>query len=143
MRVLIVFCGIPASGKTTTSQEASKQYHAKLYCFDEYKIEARKLSGKTSHERMYSEIIQDLLAGHDVILDDLHTRLEWRQDLLDAIQEVPCKKILVVMTTPLEECVRRNSQRQDGKLSDSVIYHLYSRYQPPSLEEGWDDILYF
>lgn len=142
MRMFVVFCGIPASGKTTKSQEVSKQYNAKLYCFDEYKIKVRQLSGMTSHERMYQDIKSDLLQGHDVVLDDLHTRLEWRESLLSALQDIPCKKILIVMTTPLEECVRRNAQRQKGRLPDFVIYHLNQRYQPPSLEEGWDDIQY-
>lgn len=141
--MIVVFCGLPASGKTTQSQQLAEQYNAKLYCFDEYKIKARKLSGMTSHERMYFDIKNDVLAGHDVILDDLHLALEWRQDLLSALQDIPCKKILIVMTTPLEECVRRNSQRQgQSRLPDFVIYHLDQRYQPPSLEEGWDDIQY-
>ena len=141
--MIIILCGIPASGKTTYSQQLANQQKVKLYCFDEYKTKIRQLSGMTSHERMYQDIKSDLLQGHDVVLDDLHTRLEWRQSLLSAIQDIPCKKILIVMTTPLEECVRRNSQRQgQARLPDFVIYHLNQRYQLPSLEEGWDDIQY-
>ena len=46
------------------------------------------------------------------------------------------------MTTPFEECISRNAQRQEHRLPNFVIYHLNQEYQPPSLEEGWDDIQY-
>lgn len=140
---LFVFCGIPGSGKTTLSTKIAIANNAKIYHYDDFKKEFKRQQFRQTHQRLYKQIIQDLLSDSDVVLDDLHTRLEWRQDLLSAIQDIPCKKILVVMTTPLEECVRRNAQRQgQARLPDSAIYHLNQRYQPPSLEEGWDDIQY-
>lgn len=141
--ILYILCGLPASGKTTLSFQLATEHDAKLYHYDEFKRDSKPQENKQTHQRLYNQIKQDLLQGYDVVLDDLHTRLEWRQDLLSALQDIPCKKILVVMTTPLEECVRRNSERQNGRLPDFVIYHLNSRYQPPSLEEGWDEILYY
>lgn len=141
---MIVLCGLPASGKTTLSNELAAQYNAKLYHYDEFKKGSKPIESKQTHQRLYNQIKQDLLQGYDVVLDDLHTRLEWRESLLSTLQDIPCKKILIVMTTPLEECVRRNSQRQgQARLPDFVIYHLNQRYQPPSLKEGWDDIQYF
>lgn len=137
-----ILCGLPASGKTTLSTQLAVEHNAKLYHYDEFKKGSKPQESKQTHQRLYDQIKQNLLQGNDVVLDDLHTRLEWRQDLLSAFQDIPCKKILIVMTTPLEECVRRNSQRQQGRLPDFVFYHLNSRYQSPSLEEGWDDIQY-
>lgn len=137
--MIFVFCGIPASGKTTLSHQLLQQYNAKLYCYDEFIKHYKK---HDRHEHLYSLIAQDLLVGQDVILDDLHTELKSRKQLLETIKDIPnVKKILIVMTTPLEECIRRNAQRQ-ARLPDFVIYHLNQRYQPPSLEEGWDDIQY-
>ena len=139
---LYVFCGLPASGKTTLSTQLANEHSAKLYHYDEFKKGSKPQESKHTHQRLYNLIIQDLLLGNDVILDDLHTRIEWRQSLLEAIKYIPCKKILIVMTTPLEECIARNTERNNG-LPNSVIYHLNARYQPPSLDEGWDDIWYF
>ena len=34
--MIYVFCGIPASGKTTLSQQLAQQHNAKLYCYDEF-----------------------------------------------------------------------------------------------------------
>lgn len=141
--MIIVLCGLPASGKTTLSQQLATEHSAKLYHYDEFKKGSKPIESKQTHQRLYNQIKQDLLQGYDVVLDDLHTHLEWREPLLSAIQDIPCKKTLIVMMTPLEECIRRNAQRQgQARLPDSVIYHLSRRYQPPSLEEGWDDIQY-
>lgn len=139
--MLYVLCGIPASGKTTLSKQLSSQYNAKLYCYDEF-IKLYKKHDR--HEYLYNLIANDLAVGHNIVLDDLHTRFEWRKTLLDAIKDIPCKKILIIMTTPLEECIRRNAQRQgSSRLPEFIIYHLNKEYQPPSLDEGWDEILYY
>lgn len=138
-----ILCGLPASGKTTLSTQLANEHNAKLYHYDEFKKGCKPQESKQTHQRLYNQIKQDLLQGNDVVLDDLHLALEWRKSLLSALQDIPCKKILIVMITPLEECVRRNAQRQgQARLPDFVIYHLNQRYQPPSLEEGWDDIQY-
>ena len=139
---LIVFCGLPGSGKTTTARKLAKQFNAKLYSFDEYKIKARQMPGMSSHQRLYQQVKSDIISGNNVVLDDLHTKLVWRQELLQSLNDISCKKILVVMTTPLEECLERNRYRA-ARLSDFIIYNLYKSYQPPELSEGWDEILYF
>lgn len=64
---------------------------------------------------MFSLIASDIL-NTNIILDDLHLTKEWRLRLLDAINNIPCKKILIVMTTPLEECLERNSKRVENRL---------------------------
>lgn len=139
---LYVLCGLPASGKTTLSTKLANEHNAKIYHYDEFKKGSKPQESKQTHQRLYSLIAQDLLAGYDVVLDDLHLALEWRQSLLTTIKNIPCKKILIVMTTPLEVCVARNTERNNG-LPNSVIYHLNTRYCPPSLDEGWDDIWCF
>lgn len=141
--MIMVFCGLPGSGKSTFSQRLAAEYNTKLYHYDEFKKGSKPIESKQTHQRLYKLIAKDLLQGYDVVLDDLHTRLEWRESLLSALQDIPCKKILIVMTTPLEECIRRNAQRQgQARLPDFVIYHLNQGYQLPSLDEGWDDIQY-
>lgn len=141
MSILYTLCGIPGSGKSTTAIRISEEKSALLYSYDVFKKTNPK--GEKTHELLYTKIKQELLQGYDVVLDDLHTRIEWRQDLLSAIQDILCKKILIVTTTPLEECIQRNAQREgNARLPDSIIYHLNSKYQPPSLKEGWDEIIY-
>lgn len=90
---------------------------------------------------MWSDIAKDLRSGLTVICDDLNTRVKWRQGLLTTISNIDCKKVLVVMNTPLDECIKRNTNRKE-RLSDFIVIRTYERYEPPTLDEGWDEIIY-
>lgn len=133
--------GLPGSGKTTYSTQLAEQCEAKIYHYDEFKIGSRPQDSEATHQRLFALIIEDLRNGHDVVLDDLHLALEWRTRLLRALDGVPCTKVLLVMTTPLDECICRDAGRPKP-LGEHIIKHLHGRYQPPSLDEGWDDILF-
>ena len=90
---------------------------------------------------MYEEIVDDLLHGRSVVCDDLHTKKIWRQDLLNAVSGIDCRKVLIVLTTPVEECIRRNAGRQ-SRLPDTLIHTINHKYEQPTLDEGWDGIVY-
>lgn len=143
MVIVYVLCGIPSSGKSTIAKEICSEYKYNLYSFDSlskgYKFEERQ----KVYNKMYADIATDIVNECGIVYDNLNITYDRRLELLHALKDIPCKKILIVMTTPLEECVRRNSQRQgQARLPDFVIYHLNQKYQLPSLEEGWDDIQY-
>lgn len=137
-----VLCGISGSGKTTMSYILAKEYNAQLYCFDDMRKGYRFEERQKVHDKIYACIREDFSNGFNVVYDNLNITYERRIELLLAIKDIPCKKILIVMTTPLEVCIHRNAERKN-RLHDSVIYHLNTRYCPPSLDEGWDDIWYY
>lgn len=91
---------------------------------------------------MWADIAADLRAGRPVVCDDLHTKRKWRAGLLAVVADIDCEKVLVVMTTPLEECLRRNAGRA-RRLPDFVLHAVAEQYEPPSLEEGWTKIIYY
>lgn len=138
---LYILCGIPGSGKSTLAQQIAVQRNAKLHCYDS--LPNAHTTGKTEsvHEQMWSNIVADLAAGNDVVCDDLHTKKQWRRDILDALSDIECKKILVVMDTPLKKCLHRNANRA-ACLPDFVVCDLYNKYEPPTLDEGWGKIIY-
>lgn len=134
MNTLYIMCGLPGSGKTTLSEQLSKTYNLKLYCFDKLKL-------IFDRDAILKNIEKDIIKS-DVIFDNLFLTKKSRQSLLENIN-TPCSKILIVLETPLDECINRNRQREfREQLSDDFIYHLQKRYQPPSLDEGWDDIIF-
>lgn len=88
---------------------------------------------------MWAAIAEDLWNGFDVVVDDLHAKKQWRLDLLSALAGAECRKILVVMDTPLDVCLHRNRNRA-ARLPDFVVCDLHSKYESPSLSEGWNEI---
>ena len=138
---LYVLCGIPGSGKTTHSTQLAEQANAQLFSFDEYPGACDPRKTKQAKEQMYDDVRSALNAECDVVLDDLHTKKEWRVNLLSTGRDIECHKILVVMTTSLDECLSRNRQRQ-RRLPDFVVKSLAEGYENPDLVEGWDEIKY-
>lgn len=138
---LYVLCGIPGSGKSTLAQQIAVQCNAKLHCYDS--LPNAHTTGKTEsvHEQMWMAIANDLQDGFDVVCDDLHTKKQWRRDILDALSGIECRKNLVVMDMPLEKCLRRNANRA-ACLPDFVVCDLYNKYEIPTLDEGWDEIIH-
>jgi tRNA uridine 5-carbamoylmethylation protein Kti12 len=137
--MLIALCGVAGSGKTTLSKQIAEQLNAKLYCYDDLPNCHNPVKFAAVHKQMWSAIDKDLRNGYDVVCDDLHTTFERRNGILSAI-DTSCKKVIVVMKTPLEECLRRNANRPQ-RLPDFYIRHLHENFQYPTLDEGWDEII--
>ena len=137
---LFILSGAPGSGKTTKAKELAEQNNSKLYIFD--LIPGSHSPGKYIQVRkqMWNDISQDLTNGLDVVCDDCHHTKKWRTELLENIT-TPCRKILLVTTTPLEECLERNRNRE-ARLPDFVVKYIHDKFEPPTLDEGWDEILY-
>ena len=131
---LIVLCGAPGSGKTTVSKQLQKQRDTIRYSFDEMHC--------FRHIELIPHIKQSLENGNNVVVDSTYAIKMVRTDLLEAIKDINCKRILVFMNTPLDECIRRNAQRKNP-LPQYIVEGIYKTIQPPTLDEGWDEILYY
>lgn len=74
-----VMCGLPGSGKTTLSQELTKEYDAVLYCYDEMPKAYRV---NETHKMLFYKILKDLKSNKTVIYDDLNITKKEREKLL-------------------------------------------------------------
>lgn len=137
-----VLCGIPGSGKTTMAKKLVQEQDAKLYSYDVVKHDSKLSSFEYICTLIYQNINTDLANENNVVYDAPNHRLKYRQDILNAISNIPCKKICVVLLTPFEECLKRNANRE-ARLPDFVLHDLYNKFELPTLDEGWDDIWYF
>ena len=133
MQYIFVLCAPPGAGKTTFSHQCVEQYNAARYSFDEMKC--------FKHSDLIKPIIASLNKGESVVVDALYSKIKYRKELLQAIEDVNCKRILIYMNTPLEECIRRNAQRPNP-LPEFMIRDIYNSIEPPTLDEGWDEIIY-
>jgi tRNA uridine 5-carbamoylmethylation protein Kti12 len=131
---LIIFCGISGSGKTTKSREIFNDYNALRLSFDEMHC--------FQHNELIPHILKALMDGNNVVVDSLYIERWQRVELLSAVAGIGCEKILVVINTPLDECLKRN-QNREVRLPDFVLHDLYNKFEFPTLDEGWDEILYY
>ena len=133
--MIIVLCGIPGSGKTTLA----KTLQGKLYSFDEL-VTVNTIEGhEETQKQMYKDIQIDLLNGETVIVDHLLITRDKRKELLSYVPS-DCKKICYVLNTPLEDCLERNRNREN-RLPDFVITQSAGKYEIPTLDEGWGEII--
>ena len=133
MNTLYIMCGVPGSGKSTTSKQMADEYGLERFSFDEMKCFCLD-----DYMHLAINAIQD---GKNVILDSTNLRVNVRKKILQAVNDVLCKKVVVYMNTPLEVCLDRNRNRAT-RLQDFIIESSYRSLQPPTLDEGWDEIIY-
>ena len=137
-----IMCGPPGSGKSTLSKQLADQNNAKLFCFDSLPNSHNPKYAESVRKQMWADIAEELRAGQSIVCDDVHTKLKWRSGFLTTTADIPCKKVLVVMTTPLDECLQRNANRK-FRLPNLVVENSYKNMEPPTLDEGFDEILYY
>lgn len=140
--ILFVTCGIPGSGKTTLAKKLSQEYNLTLYSYDELKANRRLEWGRLS-TYILGLVRQSLTANQNVIIDNLYITKESRCKLLSDISDIPCKKILIALQTPLEECKARDKSRASHYLGARTIDRFNDEYESPTIDEGWDEIVYY
>lgn len=133
MITLFLFCGCPASGKTTLSKQMAEEYNAERISFDERRY--------IQHSDMIPPILEVLNSGKNVVADSVFTFTKQRTAILEAIKDIPCRKVLIHMTTPLDECLQRNANRKNP-LPDFVVESFFRSMEKPTLDEGWDEIIF-
>lgn len=129
---LIVFSGVPGSGKTTLSKRLSEENNYVRISMDE--------GNYARHDDMIDDIVRHLKDGRSVVVDSLYDCEQHRTNLLDSLHFIDCDCICVVMNTPLEECIRRNNTRKNP-LPSGLIQCISEHYENPSFGEGWNNIV--
>lgn len=133
MNILYVMCGIPGSGKSTLSKKIASENDAVRFSLDEM--------GYVRQHKLIPHIVEALKNGESVVADSLYIKAQWRAELLEAVKDMDIKRVLLYMDVPLDVCIQRNRGRE-YPLHDFVVEHQFERFEPPALEEGWDEIIY-
>lgn len=140
----IMCCGLPASGKSTKAQKFAEEYDATIFSSDALREELfGNVNNQDNNQEVFVELhkcIKDCLrSGKSAIYDATNINYKRRMAFLNELKNIPCEKICILMATPYEECLKRNSERE-RKVPEHVIKRMYMNFNIPYWYEGWDHI---
>ncbi|TXT54789.1 MAG: hypothetical protein BAJATHORv1_50040 [Candidatus Thorarchaeota archaeon] len=145
-KILLVLCGIPASGKTTLANLISKHlalYNFELVSTDEWRDEKyyAEFMPEKEHEVRKNALkkTEELLrAGRNVLHDDTNYYTSMRHELLELANQYQCRFGIIHVATPFETAVTWNAQRQ-SPLPELVIERIAKRFDNPGSKYSWDE----
>lgn len=140
--VLIVMCGLPASGKSTYSQWLEESGVFKRVCPDLirkafYGDENIQGDGKRVFETAYHDIKEYACLGENVVFDATNTNAKRRKELVKEMRPYFGVIICKWFSTPLLTCKLRNAKRE-RQVPYEVIERMWENFQRPTLDEGFD-----
>lgn len=145
MKILILMCGILASGKSTTTHFLQQLIgNVPIVSMDDIRVE---LFGTRECQKqgslVYSLSIGKticLLRERDVVIYDATNRTkEKRKEIAEYTQQrLKCIIYCVYMATPLSVAIERNQNRdKDIQVPKKVIQRMFDTLEPPTEEEKY------
>ena len=148
--VLFTLVGLPGSGKSYLADgialtDGNVLVKPTIHSSDEIRKELfGDVNDQQHNEEVFNTLHQrikdDLAAGKDVIYDATNLYKKKRSAFLQELKYIPCQKVCILMLTPYAEILRQNAERE-RVVPESVIRRMYLNFCPPSLQEGFDDII--
>jgi len=141
---IIMFVGLPASGKSTIAKEISKKENAVIHSSDDLRKKIfDNINDEDHNDELFKElhrrIKKDLIEGKNVIYDATNISYKRRKGFLEELKKINCYKDCYLVATPYEICLKRNQERE-RKVPDYVIKKMYKSFYIPQYYEGWDKI---
>lgn len=141
----IMLVGLPASGKSYIAKQLSEEYNANIHSSDAIREE---LSGNINNQdinglvfdTLHKRVKEDLSNGKSCIYDATNIKSKRRRAFLSELNKYKCQKICYLIATPIEECYKRNNQR-DRTIPKEVIDRMYYNFEVPWYYEGWGKIV--
>ena len=92
-------------------------------------------------KQLHRCIIDTLSEGEDVVYDATNLCKKRRRHFLQCeLRGVDCHKVCVCVLAPMETIFKQNGNRE-RKVPNSALKRMYLSFEPPSLEEGFDQII--
>ena len=142
--VLIVLCGLPASGKSTYAEMLAESGIFQRVCPDLirkafYGDENIQGDGARVFKTAYHDIREYGCLSENVVFDATNINADRRKELVKSMRGYFDIIIFKHFSTPLSTCMIRNQERE-RKVPDEVSFRMWENWQEPTMEEGWDYI---
>ncbi|KAF4737919.1 hypothetical protein FOZ62_022696 [Perkinsus olseni] len=149
--VVVVLCGLPASGKSTLAEKLRVGRSEAIHVVDYDAINRRLLGEKDTPKNEFDpeiwrqsrqlalEEMRTILgrAGKSiVIMDDNHFLRSMRKSVSKAAWEAGAGVCCVFVDCPLEVCLRRNFNRSSGRVPSGVITSMFEVMEVPERGNG-------
>lgn len=146
MKVVWIYKGLPASGKTTAALKEMEEHPGmyKRINKDDLRdiLDGGKWSGSNEkfilHVRDYL-IVKALTEGKHVIIDDTNLNPIHEERIRNLVKEYSSSENDVIVRTKdffevsVEECIKRDLKRQNS-VGEKVIKDMYSKWLAPKIE---------
>ena len=131
---VVVMVGMQASGKSTYARSQLAQHRL---------VSKDLLRNNSNRQRRQLQLLERALqAGEAVVVDNTNPAVEDRQPLIEMARKWGAPVRAVFVDTPREICWERNAAREgDARVPEVGLKVVHSRLQPPTLEEGFDEVL--
>ena len=141
---LVIMVGAPASGKSRVADDLVTRHKFERISRDQvraelYGDETIQGDGREVGRLFYQRLTELCAAGHNIVVDNTACVRRQRLPVVDIALESGYEDIiLVMMDTPLEECLKRNSKRQRQVPEEDIsnLDNLLRNQHMPSSREG-------
>ena len=125
MPQLVIFIGLPGSGKSTYFQSHFAKSHVHV-----------------SKDLKSEKLLNDALAsGRDVVVDNTSPTKVVRAPLIAAGKRCGARVIAYYFECSVKQCLVRNRGREGkARVPDVAIFATAKKLQAPSLDEGFDEV---
>ena len=137
MKRLVIFCGIPGSGKTTIAAAlAVKLARSAHIQTDRVRtmVHPQKYSAGESRF-VYSAVIAmaraALISGYDAVLDGTFLREDLRREALDRLAHLSNRHLVVHVVCDPELALRRNAAKEDAVPQERLM-RIYRNFEVPT-----------
>lgn len=144
MNKLFMMIGIPASGKTSLAEQIANSEGAEIVSSDNIRKELygdESIQGDSNKvfKTVENRIINGLKNNKNMIYDATNINYKRRMAFLQKIRKLKIEKIAIMVATPYEQCLIRNSQRE-RQVPEEVIKRMYYNFYVPQYFEGFNVI---
>lgn len=134
MLELVIFVGLPGSGKSTYFREHYAATHVHVSKDLMPNVRARD-------ERQRKEIETALAAGRSVVVDNTNPSRELRAPLIALGRRHGAKIVGLFFDLDARACIMRNREREGrARVPEVAIFTTRKKLQAPEIDEGFDEL---
>lgn len=144
MTTLTLMVGIPGSGKSTYTKTKMDR-KSKILSSDAIRKELFGSESDQDHNdvvfsTLHERARQLLIDGKDVVIDATNNNKANRQRTLSHFKDLNIKRRAIVIETPVDVCIKRDSSRF-RTVGETVIQEFAESFEYPTKAEGFNDII--